>query len=171
MKGFPGKLGIALLALLAVGAAEPVMAFDVGYDYPGGEYLGHHQNVGSAEQCANICRGTSSCVAFTWVRPGVQGNTGVCWLKGSLSNKVRNSCCTSGVVRAVKPDACKWHQQGTTYSCHCRSRQSGKWYQTNPGACTQPKPPPRYTDRRKNHCPPGQRFMDAPFGQGRCVPN
>jgi hypothetical protein len=33
--------------------------------------------------CQNACRNDASCMAFTWVRPGVQGPTGMCWLKAS----------------------------------------------------------------------------------------
>jgi hypothetical protein len=40
------------------------------------------------------------------VRPGIQGNSGRCWLKDSVPGAVRNNCCTSGVRtgRAVPID-------------------------------------------------------------------
>jgi hypothetical protein len=37
------------------------------------------------------------CRAFTFVRPGVFGPTGVCFLKAPVPRRVRNNCCTSGV--------------------------------------------------------------------------
>jgi len=33
--------------------------------------------------CQNACRSNGTCMAFTWVRPGVQGPAGMCWLKAS----------------------------------------------------------------------------------------
>jgi len=169
MKSVAKSSRIILITLTALFTSVSAVAWEVGYDYPGGDYLGQFQNVGNADQCANICRENPNCAVFTWVRPGLQGNSGVCWLKSSQSNRVANNCCTSGVVRARRKDMCKWHVQGTTYECYCQNSQSGNWYRTNPPACPQQKPPPRYIDNQKVNCPPGQVFQDAAFGQGRCV--
>ena len=163
------KIMISLLLLLLPPAIEFADAFENGYDRPGGEFAGKHTGVQSAQACFNLCSRNANCAAFTWVKPNIQGPTGVCWLKGSISNKVRNNCCVSGVVRNVKQDQCKWHQQGTTYSCYCQNSRTKKWYMTNPGACPQQKPPPKYIDRRKRNCPPGKVWVEsgAVFGQGK----
>ena len=157
---------LILLAMSSIFLNCTANALEVGYDRPGGEFVGKQTNVSSAQACQSICAGNPNCVAFTWVKPNIQGPTGVCWLKGSLSNKVRNDCCISGVVRNVKQDACKWYQKGTTYTCYCQNSRTKKWYATNPGACPGPKPSPKYIDNSKK-CPPGQVWVDGGvFGQG-----
>jgi len=163
------KIMISLLLLLLSPAIEFADAFENGYDRPGGEFAGKYTGVQSAQACFNLCSRNANCAAFTWVKPNIQGPTGVCWLKGSISNKVRNNCCVSGVVRNVKQDQCKWYQKGTTYSCYCQNSRTKKWYMTNPGACPQQKPPPKYIDRRKRNCPPGKVWVEsgAVFGQGQ----
>ena len=159
---------ISLALMLFFPEIECADAFEIGYDRPGGELVGKYTNVATAQQCYQLCTQNQNCVAFTWVKPNIQGPTGVCWLKGSLSNKVKNNCCVSGVVRAARQDQCKWHQQGTTYSCYCRNSKTGKWYMTNPGACPQQKPPPKYVDQNKKKCPPGHIWVGGTgvFGQG-----
>jgi len=156
----------AALILFSAHYAEGVV-LEYGYDRPGGSYVANYPNTGSAQQCAQMCSNNPACVAFTWVKPGVQGPTGVCWLKGSLSGKAPNKDCVSGVVRQVKEDYCKWEVQGTTYTCKCQDNKTKKWYVTNPGACKGPKPPPRYIDHRPS-CPPGQVWHESnqTFGQG-----
>jgi hypothetical protein len=91
----------------------------------------------------------------------------MCWLKESLSKKVRNNCCVSGVVRAVKEDNCKWYLRGSAYTCYCQDSRTKKWYATNPSACPQQKPSSGYIDNRKN-CPPGLVWVDGgTFGLGK----
>jgi hypothetical protein len=160
-------VAVTFLLLLSPPLTKPVAAFEDGYNRPGGEFIGKRSGVANAQQCYQMCLRNPNCVAFTWVKPNIQGPTGMCWLKGSLSKKVRNNCCVSGVVRSVKQDCCKWYQKGTTYTCYCQDSRTKKWYPTNPSACPKQKPPPRYIDHRKN-CPPGQVWVDGggTFGQG-----
>lgn len=168
MKGRIFILVSCLAVALILFTQESALAFENNYDYPGGALVGRRDGVSSAQDCFNICQGTPNCVAFTWVRPNIQGPRGVCWLKGSLSKKVRNNCCISGVVRQVTPDECKWYRKGTTLTCYCKNRQTGQWYVTNPGACPAHKPQPVYGDQTRD-CPPGQVWVHsggAVFGQG-----
>jgi hypothetical protein len=65
-----------------------------GTNLPGHDYV--HFNAPSAFVCRNTCGGESRCQAYTWVKPGFQGPTGVCWLKDSLPNIVKDACCDSG---------------------------------------------------------------------------
>ena len=65
-----------------------------GTNLPGHDY--DHFNAPSAFVCRNTCGGESRCQAYTWVKPGFQGPTGVCWLKDSLPNIVKDACCDSG---------------------------------------------------------------------------
>lgn len=50
------------------------------------------------EMCRRICELTPECRAWTWVKPGVQGPGGVCWLKGSVpQTREPNPDCVSGI--------------------------------------------------------------------------
>lgn len=53
----------------------------------------------AVQQCEDACENNPQCRAFTYVRPGVQGPHGVCYLKGGIPPATANPCCTSGVVR------------------------------------------------------------------------
>ncbi|NIP99631.1 MAG: hypothetical protein GWO19_03475 [Nitrospinaceae bacterium] len=114
-------------------------------DRPGKDFRGF-KNIQSARKCQDLCKGNRRCVAWTWVRPGLQGPTGRCWLKDSVPRRVRNECCVSGIVsRGSASGSCRWKQYGSSYECLCKNRR-GKWIQSNPGRCKDPKPSPRVLD-------------------------
>jgi hypothetical protein len=65
-----------------------------GVNLPGSDYANF--NADSAFLCRNSCGGDSRCQAWTWVKPGIQGPSGHCWLKHSLPTIVKDKCCNSG---------------------------------------------------------------------------
>jgi hypothetical protein len=71
----------------------PALAVD-GFNLPGSDYANF--NAGSPTVCRNTCGGDSRCQAWTWVKPGIQGPSGHCWLKHRLPTLVRDACCNSG---------------------------------------------------------------------------
>jgi PAN domain len=74
---------------------SPWSAFAVdGTDLPGHDYADFAAP--SAFVCRTTCGGESRCQAYTWVKPGIQGPSGHCWLKHTLPNIVKNACCDSG---------------------------------------------------------------------------
>jgi hypothetical protein len=74
---------------------SPWSAFAVdGTDLPGHDYADFAAP--SAFVCRTTCGGESRCQAYTWVKPGIQGRSGHCWLKHTLPNIVKNACCDSG---------------------------------------------------------------------------
>jgi len=81
----------AALALLPL----PAGAVD-GFNMLGGDYANFP--AGSAFVCRNTCGGESRCQGWTWVKPGLQGPAGHCWLKSSipLPPLVKDDCCSSG---------------------------------------------------------------------------
>jgi hypothetical protein len=46
--------------------------------------------------CRTTCGGESRCQAYTWVKSGIQGPSGHCWLKDTLPDIVKDACCDSG---------------------------------------------------------------------------
>ena len=47
--------------------------------------------------CQAACRAETQCAAWTYVRPGLQGQQARCWLKSKVPQQFQNQCCTSGV--------------------------------------------------------------------------
>jgi hypothetical protein len=62
---------------------------------PGGDY--QDLELASAARCQSACTGDAKCMAWSWVKPGIQGVNARCWLKNSVPNAVSDACCTSGV--------------------------------------------------------------------------
>jgi PAN domain len=85
----------SMLALLLILAA-PLAAFaGDNQNRPGSDYANF--DAPSAFVCANTCAGESQCKAYTFVRPGIQGPNGHCWLKNAVPQAVRDGCCFSGL--------------------------------------------------------------------------
>ena len=72
----------------------------VGIDLPGSDYRNFDLAAADAAQCQNACKAESQCIAWTYVRPGVQGPKARCWLKNKAPQRAANNCCTSGIERA-----------------------------------------------------------------------
>ena len=52
-----------------------------------------------AEVCRDACAAEQSCLAFTYVRRGIQGPRAMCWLKSGVPPAAPDACCASGVRR------------------------------------------------------------------------
>jgi hypothetical protein len=79
----------------AVTLLLPLVVYAVdGINLPGSDYANF--SAASATVCRNTCGGDSRCQAWTWVKPGIQGPTGRCWLKHRLPKLVKDTCCNSG---------------------------------------------------------------------------
>jgi len=65
-----------------------------GFNLPGSDYSDF--NASSVFVCRNSCGGDSRCQAWTWVKPGIQGPNGHCWLKDRVPTLVKDNCCNSG---------------------------------------------------------------------------
>jgi PAN domain len=84
---------VPLVATVLVLGSWAVFAVD-GVNLPGHDYA--HFDAPSAFVCRTTCGGESRCQAYTWVKPGIQGPSGVCWLKHTLPAIVKDTCCDSG---------------------------------------------------------------------------
>lgn len=70
---------------------------------PGHDYANRATN--DPRQCQASCQADGRCAAWTWVRPGVQGQSGQCWLKSPVPQQVADNNAVSGVVRTPTADA------------------------------------------------------------------
>lgn len=66
-------------------------------DRMGGDYYDFDLPRADPSLCANACANDGKCVAYTYVKPGVQAQNARCWLKSGVTPGVRNACCISGV--------------------------------------------------------------------------
>lgn len=82
-----------LVAIVLTIIAWPSFAVD-GTNLPGHDYANFDSP--SAFVCRTTCGGESRCQAYTWVKPGIQGPNGHCWLKHTLPEIVKDPCCDSG---------------------------------------------------------------------------
>ncbi|MDP3846622.1 MAG: PAN domain-containing protein [Pseudomonas sp.] len=64
----------------------------------GGDYRGEEMSNADPGQCQALCLSEARCIAFSYVRPGIQGEHARCWLKDSVPEPSDNACCTSGTV-------------------------------------------------------------------------
>ena len=78
---------------------RPIQRTSLEYDVDraGSDYRDFELDSG-ATGCQEVCATEAACVAFTWVKPGVQGKRARCWLKNAVPAPARNSSCISGVV-------------------------------------------------------------------------
>jgi hypothetical protein len=86
------SMRIFVLAIILTIFVRSAFAVD-GTNLPGRDYANFPAP--SAFVCRTSCGGESRCQAYTWVKPGIQGPTGHCWLKSSLPAIVKDPCCDS----------------------------------------------------------------------------
>ena len=67
---------------------------------PGGDYKDYDIREGGAEVCQSDCTKDASCGSFTFVKPGIRGRFGHCFLKRGAPSPVADRCCISGVKAA-----------------------------------------------------------------------
>jgi hypothetical protein len=87
---------LAALAVLACCVAAPAIA-QTSFDRPGGDYLRSPLPSGDPEDCALKCESDRRCRAWSFNYPSDSSETAVCWLKNTVPERVRSSCCVSGV--------------------------------------------------------------------------
>jgi hypothetical protein len=82
---------------LALAKAETIGAgMEENTDRPGSDYSSFTITSRDPEACRRACQDDSRCNAWTYVRPGVQGDTAVCYLKSQVPGATASNCCISG---------------------------------------------------------------------------
>jgi hypothetical protein len=91
-----------LCALLGALLAAPADArAQTGFDRPGGDYRNFPVRAGDPAACAAACEREGRCRAWSFSYPLTAGHSAVCWLKSSVTQRVENNCCISGVRGAA----------------------------------------------------------------------
>lgn len=90
-------------AQCAVAAASPAEVIAPGMendtDRGGSDYRSFFLDARKPELCQDAClKENNRCRAWTYVRPGVQAEKPVCYLKDRVPNTAANTCCISGVA-------------------------------------------------------------------------
>ena len=79
-------------------------SFEENIDRPGGDYTSHRLAEPEPIACQKLCSEDQRCLAWTYVAPGYQENSAVCWLKNTVPQATRKDvCCTSGVTFYRRP--------------------------------------------------------------------
>lgn len=73
--------------------------FEYSVDRPGMDIRSFEMSTADPAICRQECINNSACKAFTYVKPGIQGQRAKCWLKHSVPIAKKNDGCISGVVR------------------------------------------------------------------------
>ena len=77
------------------------IGLEYGIDRKGMDYTSFDLPNADPELCMQACLDDANCVAFTYVKPGEQGESARCWLKSGVPEPIVDDCCISG----VKPDS------------------------------------------------------------------
>jgi hypothetical protein len=67
-------------------------------DRPGMDYKNFNLSLPDPKLCQSFCQMDTACKAWTYVKPGVQGQSARCWLKSGVPAPRQNTCCVSGVM-------------------------------------------------------------------------
>jgi PAN domain len=88
----------ALTCLAIVLASSALLqAQEAGVNRPGGDYRSIELPSADPALCRRACDDEARCRAYTYVKPGVQGPSALCWLKSEVPPAVPDDCCASGV--------------------------------------------------------------------------
>ncbi len=75
--------------------------FELNTDRPGENFRNFTLQDVEPSSCAQACVDETSCRAWTYVKPGVQGASAHCWLKTQVTAATTSDCCVSGVKKSA----------------------------------------------------------------------
>mgnify|MGYP000854867016 FL=1 len=87
------------------GCNDPDMEIDT--DRPGSNYKNFDLSSPNPCECRDGCNKDTACKAYTYVKPGIQGQNARCWLKNSVPGKVQNTDCISGTKGGNQQKDCE----------------------------------------------------------------
>lgn len=102
------RLAVLLLCLLAPLAALAQVTGEMrpGINFPGADIGSSPIGDNNPLTCLTICELTDGCEAWTYVKPGIQGPTAMCWIKSEVPAAEVSECCISGTmeIAAASPE-------------------------------------------------------------------
>ncbi len=107
-----GLVIFLLLPLLFGGSAQGATLAE-GQERPGSTYDVLKIEPADVQACRQLCLDDAKCKAYSYVKPGFQGNKARCWLKDALTPAWTSECCVSGVKDTVLPGDTQTFQQVT----------------------------------------------------------
>jgi len=91
---------ISILLLFVCAGTLPAGTLREDINLPGMDYRNFSLPSPDPKLCEQACSDDPKCMAFTYVKPSIQGREARCWLKSEVPRAVRDSCCVSGVKTA-----------------------------------------------------------------------
>jgi hypothetical protein len=77
---------------------QAVTVGEMNIDRPGMNLRNFDLALPDPKLCQNACQQNTACKAWTYVKPGIQGQLARCWLKSGVPAPRQNNCCVSGVM-------------------------------------------------------------------------
>ena len=93
----------ALLATDVHAAGKKAPGLEYGMNRAGADYRDFALDSTDPADCLAACKADTSCRAFTWVKPGANGDKAHCWLKSSAPDATADDRCVSGLVARPAP--------------------------------------------------------------------
>jgi len=93
--------GLLLFDGAALAQSLPQVSIEQETDRPGKDYKSFDVPSSDVRKCKEPCARDKNCKAYTFVKAGVPGRLARCYLKSSVPDARRNSCCISGVKQSL----------------------------------------------------------------------
>lgn len=96
-------ISLAVMAALFFTSIAIVDSLALEYDTnrPGMDYSNFDLPSADPSLCEQACNSDPICQAFTYVKPGVMGDSAICWLKNGIPAANPDTCCDSGIKGAT----------------------------------------------------------------------
>jgi hypothetical protein len=88
---------VVTFAFCAVVMTAHQASAQANFDRPGGDYQNSPVTSGDPADCALACERDRRCRTWTFSYPTDITSGAICWLKSSVTPRVQDSCCVSGV--------------------------------------------------------------------------
>ena len=72
----------------------------IGVDIPGGDFHRFALNIPDPGLCRQECHRYNQCVAWSFIKPGVQGSQAMCWLKSQAGQRRADGNAISGIKQS-----------------------------------------------------------------------
>ncbi len=88
-----------LLSSIVIQPPGVLPSIQHGINYPGMDLSSSETASDDGMQCAQLCRANAQCRAFSWVRPGIQRGSAMCWLKSGVPTAKADPNVNSGIIQ------------------------------------------------------------------------